>query len=115
MSIELGKIQSLRFGFGGYDDAMFGVSFTLGGESWGVSDFWGTWPPSHKRSEHAKWSEADRINAVYDTQRRLEELMRAAKVKDLNDLVGIPVQCEFDGKSSWGSRLSSWRVLTEVL
>jgi hypothetical protein len=42
---SIGKIQSATFGMGGYQDAMIGVSWTLGSdkECWGVGDFWGAW------------------------------------------------------------------------
>ena len=33
---QLGKIQEVKLGFGGYQEVMFGVSFTLGGSGWGV-------------------------------------------------------------------------------
>ena len=45
MENKIGKIKDIRFGKGGYDGAMIGVTFTLvGGDSgWGVIDFWGEW------------------------------------------------------------------------
>ena len=35
MEKKLGKIQSVRFGHGGYQDACIGISVTLGDGSWG--------------------------------------------------------------------------------
>ena len=42
---KLGKIQSVSFGLGGYQEAMLGLSVTLHSEKdhWGVADFKGTW------------------------------------------------------------------------
>lgn len=31
---ELGKIQSVKFGIGGYQDAMIGLTIGIGGNSW---------------------------------------------------------------------------------
>lgn len=39
LEVKLGKINKVKFGSGGYDDAMFGVTFDLGGQGWGVGDF----------------------------------------------------------------------------
>lgn len=33
---ELGKITKVHFGVGGYQDAMIGISFTLGNDSWPI-------------------------------------------------------------------------------
>ena len=108
---ELGKIQKVWVGMGGYQDAMFGVGFTLGGQGWGVSDWWGFWSPSRmKRSEYAKWSEQERLCALTDTFVRLDALMKEAKVDDACKLAGIPIEIIFDGNT-----LTSWRILSEVL
>ena len=108
MRKELGKISKATFGYGGYQDAMIGISFTLGGEGWGVCDFWGDW--SIKRSEGAKWSEDDRIKLLGAMVMRLNTLLQQAKVSEVNELVGIPVEVTFENNT-----LSSWRVLKEVL
>ena len=105
---ELGKISAARFGFGGYQDVMMGASFTIGGEGWGVGDFWGTW--ADDPSERAKWTFADQNDEFAKTTRRLVELLKAAKKSDVSQLVGTPVEVTFDG-----NLLKSWRVLTEVV
>lgn len=107
---KLGRISRAQFGYGGYDDAMFGASFTFDMKGTGVGDFWGWWPLTMKRSEHAKWLESDRDYCVLDTQRRIEQTMRDAKVRNFYDLVGVPVEVTIEGNT-----LQSWRVLTEVL
>lgn len=111
METKLGKIERVSFGHGGRDDVMFGISFTLSGVAWGVGDFWGVWSPAlMPRSEHAQWTEADRDDEIVAVSKRIDQLLAAAKVKDVNRLVGIPVEATFDG-----TLLKSWRVLTEVL
>lgn len=107
---ELGKISYVRFGYGGYDDAMFGATFTFEMQGSGVGDFWGFWPLTMQRSEYTKWLDSDRDYVVLDTQRRVEAVMKAAKVRDFKDLVGVPVEVTIEDNT-----LSSWRVLTEVL
>jgi hypothetical protein len=94
---ELMKIEHLRFGAGGYDDAMFGFSFTLTGDGSGCGDFWGCW--AKDIGEH--------FGGVAE---RVKELMKAAKVDEFYQLKGKPVEVIFNG-----GRLESWRILTEVL
>lgn len=111
MRKELGKINHLRIGMGGYQDCMFGISIDLGGEGWGVGDFKGFWSPARmKRSDNAQWTEADRDEEIVTTFRWLDALMAEAKVTDSNELVGIPIEATFDGML-----LKSWRILKEVL
>lgn len=111
MNKALGKIEAIRVGLGGYQDVMFGVTFTLRGEAWGVSDFKGFWSPSQmKRSEHAQWTEEGRKEQIAGAFYWLDQLMADAKVTDAGKLVGKPIEATFDGM-----QLKSWRLLTEVL
>jgi hypothetical protein len=108
---ELGRIQGFRWGMGGYQDAMFGATFTLGGSGWGVNDFWGAWAPGVvDPGEFTKWTEAERCGQLADATARLCRLMKEAGVNDSAKLVGTPIEITFDGNT-----LKSWRVLTEVL
>jgi hypothetical protein len=105
---KLGKIKSAAFGYGGYQDACIGVSWQLGGEIWGVGDFWGTW--SLDPSEGAKWSDAERIIELGKVVMRLHKILQEAKKSDVAQLEGVPIEAEFEDM-----RLKSWRVLTEVI
>ena len=107
MTKELGKISSVKFGGGGYDDAMFGFSFVFEGGWGGVSDFWGTW--SHWDTQ-CKWTKEDQANHWSTDFDRVKGIMEKAKVSDFNDLVGIPVEITFEDHC-----IRDWRVLTEVL
>lgn len=109
---RIGKIESIRFGMGGYQDAMFGITFSLSGKGWGIGDFWGTW---ETRSEHAKFSEQEWRDIHAKTVIRLAALMNEAKCTELHQLEGKPIEVTFDGDGLCGSRLQSWRILTEVL
>ncbi len=109
METELGKIKTVHVGIGGYQDAQLGYSFTLGGKGWGVQTiFKGHW--AFKRTEHAKWSEEDRVKALGETYLELGQLLKDAGVNDVSELIGKPVEVTFDG-----TVLDSWRILTEVL
>ena len=112
MSIEktLGKIESVNIGLGGYQDAMMGISFNLShGGAWGVADFWGTWGLEID-SKGAKWTEADRDAKFAETMRKINRLLIDAKVDNVNQLKGKPIEVTCDGMS-----MVSWRILTEVL
>ena len=106
---KIGKIKVASFGFGGYDDAMMGLSLTFGSdkEGWGVSDFKGTWA---NRSEFAKWTEEDQRKAFADAVILLRDTLTAAKKKHVDQLIGVPVEVEFDNLT-----IKSWRILEEVL
>lgn len=111
MEKRLGKIESVKFGHGGYQECMLGLSVTLSGEGWGVGDFKGEWDAEQiKHTEHTKWSEADRDRNYSDTMRFLSKLLKQAKVNSVDKLKGIPVECTFDGMM-----LKEWRILTEVI
>ena len=105
---ELGKIQSARFGYGGYQDAMIGLSLTFGGKGWGCGHFDGAW--AIERDDYAKWTEQDRIDQLGQTVMNLNDILRKAKVQEVSKLKGIPIECTFEDMN-----LKSWRILEEVL
>ena len=111
MEKKLGKIESVRFGHGGYQDACLGLSVTLSGGGWGVNDFKGTWDAEMiKVSEYTKWDEKDRAKGYDETMRFLSKLLKEAKVSSVDKLKGVPVECSFEG-----TLLKEWRILTEVI
>lgn len=106
---ELGKIQKVHFGLGGYQDAQVGLWLTLGGEGWGVgTGEIGGW--SFPPDTHAKWTLEDRSESYALMVRKILDLLKAAKVDSIDRLQGKPVECTFDGMT-----LESYRILTEVL
>jgi len=106
----LGKITAATFGIGGYQDAMIGLTLTIGGRGWGTSTFKGSWSLSIEVGPHTKWTEADRDKQFSETVRFIDETLRKAKVSNVSQLVGIPIEAEFDD-----CVLKSWRVLEDVL
>ena len=104
------KIESIKFGYGGYQDAMFGLSISLSGSGSVVSDFKGTWGIDTECGERCKWSEVDRDKQFADSVRFLNQILLDAKKKTLDQLKGVPVEVEFENMT-----LKRWRILTEVL
>lgn len=107
---RIGKVQHATFGAGGYQECQIGLGVTLGSEKdcWGVRDFRGPW--SIKRSEGCKWTEEDRIREAGETVMWLSDILKAAKKQYVHELVGVPVEVEFEGM-----RMKAWRVLTEAI
>jgi hypothetical protein len=109
---KIGKITNVKFGRGGYQDAMMGIQVSLGSEKdcWGVSDFRGDWGVDTEASVYASWSEEDRLMNFGKVVSYVNELLLQAKVYDVASLKGIPIEATFEGNT-----LKSWRVLEEVL
>lgn len=105
---ELGRIKSATFGFGGYQNVQFGVSVDLGGDAWSVRDWRGPWVID--RSASAEWSEADRVQQMFDACWWLRHILTKAKKSHVDQLPGTPIEVTFDGL-----KMVSWRVLDEVL
>ena len=110
MEKVLGKIKSIKMGYGGYQNVQFGVSIVLEGDGCGCGDFKGTWSLDIKRSKDTQWTEADRDKTFAETMRWLNDIMKQAKVKSLIELKNIPVEIIFVN-----NQLKEWRILSEVL
>lgn len=110
MRTELGKIEHIKIGHGGYQDAMLGATFTLSGSGWGVQSFEGFWNGSIEVTEHTKWTEAQRIESYAKVLTLLDDLLTKAKKNDVQKLIGVPIEATFDGNT-----LQSWRILEEVI
>lgn len=111
MENKLGKIESVKFGLGGYQDAMIGLHVTLGNSGWGVNDSCCAWDVELiKWTEHCQWTEEDRDKQYVDILRYLSKLLKAAKVDSVDRLKGVPIEATFEGNI-----LKEWRILTEVL
>ena len=111
METMIGKIESVFFGHGGYQDAFIGIGFTLSGKGWGVSDFRGYWDAEIiHHSDNCKWSEDGRDREFAETMRYVSKLLADAKCGSVDKLKGKPIEATFDG-----NMLKSWRILTEAL
>lgn len=110
MEKRIGKINHICLGYGGYQDAQFGLSVDLTSkDGWGVSDFKGFWSTDTK-SKGCKWTEKDRDESFAKTMRLINELLSKSNKKSLNDLKNVPVEVVFENQM-----LKSWRILEEVI
>jgi hypothetical protein len=92
----LGKIESLRLGMvTGRDDCWFGIRFSL--------TYDGGWSIS-----------TERVIRDADDVTWLSKLLEDAKVKEVKDLVNVPIEVTFSADRPSGP-LHSWRILTEVI
>ena len=59
MKKSLGKIASISFGNGGYQNCMFGLSLRFDCSSGSVGDFYGTWPITREIPNDAEYTKSD--------------------------------------------------------
>lgn len=115
---QLGKIDSVCFGHGGYQDAMLELSLTFSGPGWGVcvgvTGFWSWQKIGEEPSEDAAWSNESRDAQMIEMLRRIDKILEDAKVSDVAALKGKPVEVTFNPGGP-GSKVEDWRILTEVL
>jgi len=107
-NIKLGKIASCRYGFGGYQDAMFGLSLTFNFGGSGCQHFEGAW--ANEPTEFSKWDLESQDNEFSKNTRSIIAYLQQAKVENITDLKGVPIEATFDGMV-----MTSWRILEEVL
>lgn len=99
MRKELGKIESVRFGYWEY---IFGLHLVFKTETGGVSTSEG-YNPTYKYTV-----EADLAGLAMLT--KVQKLLKDAKVNSIHELKDIPVEATFEG-----CLLRDFRILTEVL
>jgi hypothetical protein len=111
MTKELGKIEKVYFGYGGYQDMQFGLTFVLNFNGKGCVDFIdGGWSEDVKVDKYTKWTEKDRQIQRADMVKKVNKLLKDAKVTSIDQLKGKPIEIINEGLT-----LKSWRILTEVL
>lgn len=102
MNKQLGKIEKCFIGFGGYDDAMFGITFIFTTQIGSVQDFINTGFVDSKKLD------TDLVKVKFVDS--IIQILKEAKINHVNELINKPVEILFDN-----NRLVSWRILTEVL
>tara|TARA_R100001530_G_scaffold13096_2_gene12141 strand:- start:675 stop:1019 length:345 start_codon:yes stop_codon:yes gene_type:complete len=110
----LGKIERVKFGLCGYQNQMLGIRLTLRfKESLGSVQERCFWDYNKVENDNnCKWDEESRSEQAIEVMRYISDLLAKAKVEDINDLVGIPIEVECEGV---GMEVKSFRVLEEVL
>ena len=107
----LGKIESVRFGRVGYQEAFFGIDIAFSMRGSGIcGGIYGGWSVMIDRSEHCKWTEADRDRQNAEMCRKVDKILGEAGVQHVADLKGKPVEITIERGT-----LKDWRILTEVL
>lgn len=115
---KLGKIKSVKFGFGGYQDVQIVFSFEVGGEGWGTNVTyecgWGHVSKKELKDPKStyKWTHEDRLKTLGEKAYDVVEIMQKAKVDSLDKLKGIPVKVFFESECG---RNHGFEVLTDVL
>jgi hypothetical protein len=111
MTKELGKIEKVRFGHCGYQESCLGISFVLIGKGWGLVDSKSTWDAELiEHTENSQWTEEDRDKQYSEIMRYVSKLLKDAKVSNISELQGKPIEVTLDG-----NLLKEWRILSEVL
>jgi hypothetical protein len=108
---HLGKIESINFGLGGYQESMLGLHVCFSFEGSGIctsNSFWDYTTIEH--SVHAKWTEQSRMDKYAETACLISKLLNQAKVRHISELKGKPVEITIDDMT-----LHDWRILEEVL
>ncbi len=104
----LGKISNIQFG---KKEGRIGLWLTLSG-SYSVQTSYECWDPEGTKpvGKGFKWTEEDRDKQLIVIMRTISKLLNQAKVENVNDLLNIPVEIEFQN-----NMLKDWRILEEVL
>ena len=110
MKKRLGKIESISFGKTGYQEAELGLGITFSFDSSGVQWSESFWDANHIKSDGCQWTEKDRDKRYAKIMRLISDLLHQAKVENVGQLKGVPVELTFDG-----NLLKKWRILEEVI
>lgn len=106
---EIGVIEKASFGLGGYQDAMLGLTLVFSFKGSGVVSFTGGgWARSPDSS--CSWTIEDRAEQRDKMCDVVLEALKKAKVGEIADLKGKPVEATFEGMC-----LKSWRILEEAI
>lgn len=114
---KLAKIARVKFGFGGYQDCQIVFEFQLEGPGWGtIHTMEGGWGHVSEKelaeSSNFKWTHPQRIKQLGEASWKVFEIMKKAKVRNLQELEGKPVRVFFE--SELGPN-KGFEILEEVL
>jgi len=89
----------------------FGLTVVLSFNGKGCVDFIeGGWGEDIWVDKYTKWTEEDRSNKRVEMIKKINKLLKDAKVKTIDELQDKPIEITNEGLT-----LKSWRILTEVL
>lgn len=99
-----GHIANAYFGLGGYAGLEIGIHLSLNFPGHGGVWEHRAWFDANqvKEPKHGGWKEADRNKYYADLVRCVSDYLRDAKVSDITELRGKPIQGEFRGRELLG-------------
>jgi len=107
----LGKISSVQFGLGGYQEAMIGLHLCFEFDGSGICTSHSGWDYiTIEHTKRCKWTEESRGLNYAEIMRKVSKLLNEAGVRHISELKGIPVEVKLDGNNFY-----SFRILKEVL
>jgi len=108
----LGKIESVKFGLGGYQEEMLGLHLIFSYNNCETaSTSYSAWDCIKvEHNEYCNWTEEDRSKKYSEIMRFLSKILNEAKCKTVDELKNKPVELTFEE-----NELVNWRILTEVL
>jgi hypothetical protein len=109
MNTKLGKITNAQFGFIRDYPFLMGLilDFKMDGGSYGVG-CGGKY--TINISKECKWNNNERSNAIVKQWDNIAELLKAAKVENVEELKGIPIEITLNNNI-----FHDFRILTEVI
>lgn len=108
MKSSIGRITSVSFGLGGYNEAEIVMSLTISFKGSGVTaTVSGGWA-DNVPTAHAKWTKESTYKTRSEMLDKIIESLKLAQVDDIQGLNGRLVSCDFDFNV-----LKDWRILTE--
>ncbi len=106
MEKMLGKISSAHFGLDRDRPFLFGLELCFTGDGWGTYGIY-----LQNIADSCEWeSENKRNELFFKLCKKVENILKQAKVNGVDELVGKPVEVTFENNS-----FKDFRILTEVL
>lgn len=109
----IGKIKDVQFGYFGLEDAFLGLTFIFeynNNEYTSCEGFWDS--EKVKWNEKCKWLESDRDLVYSDTLRFISKKLKAAKVNNINGLIGKTVEFEIIKGNEW---IAEWEIYNDSI
>lgn len=110
--VVLGKIKSVKFGIISNEFQM-GIELGLGSDvgSWGVTYTKGFHDFNRNvHTDYCNWTPESNNYQMLETMKYISDLLEDAKVSNVSDLKGKPVEVTFEN-----NMIKSWRILKEVI
>lgn len=105
---KLGKIKTIEYGLERGTFLGLKMTFSMDGGSMGIGANFSF--NSSEHNKYCKWTEVERNESIVKVSMYIAELLGLAKVDNVSNLRGIPVEVKMINNT-----FDSFRILTEVL